>query len=272
MKIFILGCGFVGSKLAAHFKSCGHIVTVSTTSESKVDQLKAISDEVVVLRSNTDLTPYLAHQEALIVSAAPKDKEDYEGAYYQTAIKVKEALSTNTHIRAVYYTSSCSVYGEKKGEWVDETHRLEPLNHQQKILAETEKVYLNQLPSQVKVCLFRLGEIYGLEKSMQEKIQRLNSINKQVNGDSYTNLIHVVDIVRALEWAMQKGVSGIFNLCNDSHETRRDFYCKWCQHLNLQEVQFTTDHNSYHRGNKRVSNHKIKLMGFEFEHPTADPF
>lgn len=271
MKLFILGCGFLGSKLAVFFKEKGHLVTVSTTSPSKVASLDEIATEVVLLDDKTSLKDCLTHQEVLIVCVAPKNREDYQKTYLETAHRVKEALKDNRYIKAVFYTSSCSVYGDKRGMWVDETHPLEAAHSFQQTLIETEKVFLNQLPTAVRVCVFRLGEIYGLEKCIEEKMKKISGTRLSSDGESYTNLIHVTDVVRAIDWAYQKKLSGIFNLCNDSHEKRRDFYHKWCSHMGLHHVEFSPSPSVSIHGNKRVSNHKIKLMGFEFEHPMTDP-
>lgn len=271
MKLFILGCGFVGSKLAQFFKSKGALVTVTTTSPEKVKDLESIASQVLLLDKTKKLEEYLTHQDVLIVCAAPKSIDLYEEAFLETAQRVQKALENNTYVKQLIYTSSCSVYGEKEGNWVDENQSLEPSNESQKILVETEKIYLNHLPTSIKTCIFRLGEIYGLEKDIEFKIKRLVESKRAVHGQNYTNLIHVEDIVRAVDFAHKKDLLGVYNLCNDSHLTRREFYDKWCQYLNLDALNFSAHSQSIHRGNKRVSNQKIKLSGFEFEHPYAEP-
>ncbi|MCH9634722.1 MAG: Protein YeeZ [Chlamydiae bacterium] len=271
MNIFILGCGFVGSKIAELFFKQGHTVTVTTTSESKIQALEQIASQVLLVDSQTDLSLVLRHQDVLIITVAPKTKDDYEEAYLKTAELVLKALSQECHIKQLIYTSSCSVYGEKQGQWVDENHPLEPTNRSQQILCDTESIYLNKLPTSVKVCLFRLGEIYGLDKAIEFKIKNMTLLNYKPHGDNFTNLIHVEDIVRAVNWSLQNKSSGVFNLCNDSHLTRREFYDAWCQFLNLKPLEFRASKGGAHRGNKKVNNHKIKLMGFEFEHPVCEP-
>lgn len=271
MNIFILGCGFVGSHLAKDLKQKGNVITVSTTSVSKIKKLESISNQVVLLDEKTSLKKHLTHQDVLVVCAAPKNSEEYEKAYLQIALKVQEALAENTHIKQLIYTSSCSVYGEKKGNWVNESHPLEPINLNQQILVDAEKVYLNRLPRSIKPCLFRLGEIYGLDKAIEKRIEKLSGSSLTTHPENFTNLIHVSDVIRAITWAIQHKASGVFNLCNDSHLTRREFYDKWCEFLKLKPVEFGPLKQNSHKGNKRVSNQKIKLMGFEFEHPYSDP-
>lgn len=271
MKIFILGCGFVGSKLAEFFKSRGDLVTVTTTTLEKTEHLKQIAHEVILLNETENLEKWLNHQDVLIVCAAPKNPNLYKEAYLDRALQVQKVLEKNTFIKQVIYTSSCSVYGEKQGRWVDENQPLEPVNDKQTILVETEKIYLNKLPNSIRTCVFRLGEIYGLEKDIKIKIEALLQSHRLISGNNYTNLVHVEDIVRAVDFCLKKELVGVYNLCNDSHLTRKEFYLKWCDYLKLPPPHFNLETEGAHHGNKRVSNQKIKLLGFEFQHPLADP-
>lgn len=271
MNIFILGCGFVGSKLAEFFMSRGDLVTVTTTTLEKTEDLKRIAHEVIFLNATQNLQHCLKHQDVLIVCVAPKNGNLYKEAYLDRALEVQKALEKNTFIKQVIYTSSCSVYGEKQGRWVDENQPLEPINEKQTILVETEKIYLNKLPNSIRSCVFRLGEIYGVEKEIKIKIEALIESHQPISGSNYTNLIHVEDIVRAIDFCLRKELVGVYNLCNDSHLTRKEFYLKWCDYLKLKPPHFNLEMKGIHRGNKRVSNQKIKLTGFEFQHPLAEP-
>ena len=52
MKILLLGMGFIGSKTAELLKKNGHTVIGTTTTPEKVDGLKALCDDVLVLRGD----------------------------------------------------------------------------------------------------------------------------------------------------------------------------------------------------------------------------
>ena len=49
MKALIVGCGLVGKGLAAHLRQRGHSVVGTTTREARVEELRAVCDEVHVL-------------------------------------------------------------------------------------------------------------------------------------------------------------------------------------------------------------------------------
>lgn len=270
MRVLIIGCGFLGSKLAKKLRARGDYVTVTTTNPENVSLLREYADRVAYLNTEDSLESIIADQQAIIVCAAPKTVEEYEHAYLSLAKRLAQALKGNHKVTQLIYTSSCSVYGEQSGQWVNEEHPLNPTNEKQKILIETEKVYLNAA-NPLKVAIFRLGELYGLEKCIGNKVKRLAGKAFPYSPNNYTNLVHVKDVVRAIEWALSTKAMGLFNLCNDCHLLRKDFYATWCEALNLSPIEFDHTKINIHRGNKRVSNHKIKLMGFNFEYAEASP-
>ena len=52
MNILLLGMGFIGTETAKLLKQNGHHVTGTTTTPEKVDTLKALCDDVLVLRGD----------------------------------------------------------------------------------------------------------------------------------------------------------------------------------------------------------------------------
>ena len=52
MKIAILGCGYVGTKIANLWNQKGHQLTVTTTSPERVSELENIAAQVVVMKGN----------------------------------------------------------------------------------------------------------------------------------------------------------------------------------------------------------------------------
>ena len=52
MNILLLGMGFIGTKTAELLKRNGYHVVGTTTTPSKVDSLKALCDDVLILRGD----------------------------------------------------------------------------------------------------------------------------------------------------------------------------------------------------------------------------
>ena len=263
MKIGIIGCGYVGKAAAHYWKHQGHTISVTTRSTQRIQELELVADTVFVLL-NDNLSNFIDEQEALLISIAPDRNSDYSSTYLKTACQVSQALQLNSTLKYLLYTSSSSVYGNCNGSWVDETAAIIPTNENIRILHETEQVLLNRHTPDVKTCIFRLGEIYGPDRCITNRLQRMQGISVPGNGQQFANLISLEDIVRALDFALSRQLHGIYNLCNDMHPTREQLYQELCEKEGLQMPTWDSKLVSTHSGNKKVSNEKMKQEGFIF--------
>lgn len=264
MKIGILGCGYVGKAAAIRLRDEGHHLSVTTRQPDRLQELQTVADQLFLIRQDADYIPFLAEQEALLIAVAADTASDYHDTYLKTAENVIRNLSRAPHLRQIIYTSSTSVYGEHKGEWVDENTLPSPSNANAQILLDTENLLLSQRSEALHVCIFRLGEIYGPGRSIEERLKRTHQKAFAGTGLQYTNLIHLEEILDGLELALSKNLSGVFNLCNDYHLPRKDFYEMICKKLGLPPIHWDEKLSSQHGGNKRVSNQKLKDLGFSF--------
>jgi nucleoside-diphosphate-sugar epimerase len=265
MKIGILGCGYVGQAAAVLWKKEGHGITATTRKIERLSLLKSVANEVCLLTKQSFLS-FIEQQEALLISVAPDSLSDYTSTYLETARQVAAHISCAPKVRQILYTSSTSVYGNHGGAWVDEDAPIHCLDENRKILYETEQILLNLSSQNLRVCILRLGEIYGPGREIEERLRRMQHQPFAGNGESYTNLIHLDDIVNALHFALAHQLQGIYNLCSDFHIPRKEFYQKVCQKENLPAIQWDPTRKSFHSGNRRVSNQKIKNAGFTFKH------
>lgn len=263
MRIGIIGCGYVGQSMASQWKKEGHYICVTTRKLNRLPELQLCANEVHLI-SPLSLRAFIQSQEVLLITVAPDSSSDYISTYLNLAQQVVNDAKEARALSHILYTSSTQVYGNHRGDWVDENTPIQNLNENGKILYETELI-LQQLASEkMKVCIFRLGEIYGPGREIEQRLRRMQHQTFSGNGASYTNLIHLTDILNALDFALKHQLQGIYNLCNDFHETRYEFYEKLCQRENLPPVQWDPLRASLHGGNRRVSNSKIKDVGFHF--------
>jgi len=251
MKIAIIGCGYVGSRAAGSWKKSGHFVTVTTRRPERVEKLQECSSEVFLLGNLKEL---IAGKDLILLSVAPGKGEDYRSTYLETAQDLMACVEPHQH---VLYTGSTSVYGDKGGGWVNEETPVDPLTPHAEVLAATEKILLKH----PNACLFRLGEILGPGRTIVERLKKMPRSPLPGTGDNMTNWIHVDDIVEAFELARNRNLTGIYNLCNGEHVTRREAYLKFCSKAGLPPPQWSGRPSSYFRGNKKVSNEKIKAAG-----------
>jgi nucleoside-diphosphate-sugar epimerase len=272
--IAILGCGYVGSALAEHWQEQGHFVTGTTTNRKREFLLAEAVSKVVVMNGNdfTAVHSLLQGQNTVVVSVAPTGSQEantaiYETTYIDTAKNLAIALSQNPQVKQVIYLSSCSVYGDRQGEWVSETTSIDPPEYKSQIICEAEQIILQAATDRQKVCVFRLGGIYGPDRELVRMFGGLAGMTMPGKGDRFVNWIHRDDIIGAIEFARSNGLDGIYNLVDDSQMTIKEQIERVCNRYNLPLPNWDTSKLSLQRKSLQVSNHKLKAAGYDLIHP-----
>lgn len=271
MKIAIIGCGYVGTKVAKLWSQNGHQITVTTTTPERVSELKNITPQVVVMKGNDPeaMQDVLQNQEIVLLSVGFRSHigMEYKQTYLETAQTLVATLKQTPNIQQVIYTGSYSVYGDKNGEWIDENSPVTPPSENSNILHKTEQVLLSASTPQQRVCIFRLGGIYGPNRELRKIFSRWEGKTRPGSGDDVTNWIHLDDIVGALEFAREKQLQGIYNLVNNVPMMSRELLDGLEKYQGLGKIFWDASVSSTRPFNARVSNQKLRDEGFVFIHP-----
>lgn len=270
MNVAIIGCGYVGSAVAQYWhENMSFIVTATTTNPERVTALQALAQRVLVVQGNDSegLKSALKNQDAVLLSVSAKKANSYEETYLQTAHTLVSVLKQTPSIQQLIYTSSCSVYGEQNGALVDEETSLAPTNSSGEILRETEQVLLSASSENLRVCILRLGGIYGPGRELVKIYQRLAGTTRPGSGKEPANWIHIDDIVAAIEFARRSCFEGIYNLVDDDNLTTNEVAERVCEIYNLPKVAWDYSLSSKRSYNAKLSNQKIKEAGYKFTHP-----
>ena len=274
MNITILGCGYVGSAIAQKLRQSQNLITVTTTTLKRVPELETIADRVVVVKGDDEagLRSLLHEQERVIVSIAPGGEQQvgadsYRDTYLNTAKTLVDVLKQTAGIKQVIYTSSCAVYGDRHGEWVDETSTVEPNSPNGEILYETEQVLLSAATEARGICILRLGAIYGPGQEIADRFSELAGTTRPGSGKHFTNWIHLDDIVAMLEFAITHHLTGIFNGVNSTPLTSRELFDQMCDRYNLPPVGWDASLPRTRKNDRQVSNQKIRAAGYSLIHP-----
>ena len=272
--VAILGCGYVGTALAYHWEGQGHFVTGTTTSPERFASLSEFVSKVVVMKGDDAraMESLLQDQDTVVVSVAPTgdslvDEDVYSTTYLSTAKNLVHALKQAPRVKRIIYLSSYSIYGDRQGEWVDETDPVAPLELRGQVLCETEKILLQAANSNQKVCILRLGGIYGPGRELLRMFGGLAGMTLPGKGDRFINWIHRDDIVGAIEFARSNSLEGIYNLVDDSELRVREQIQLVCSHYGLPPVYWDSSKPSHSRKSVRVSNRKLKAAGYQLVHP-----
>jgi len=271
MKAAIIGCGYVGTAVAKYWQAQGLDVLVTTTRQERVAELREIANQVVVLNGTEGdrIQSALFDRQVVLLCVASKRGASYAQTYLETAKTVAQVLP-HTPVEQLIYTSSCSVYGEHNGAWVTELMPPMPITGNGKIIEETEATLLSAPSPRQKVCVLRLGGIYGPGRTLEKIYSRAAGTTQPGKGEEGTNWVHLSDIVGGIDWAKEKQLAGRYNLVQDEVPMVKDLIGSVCDRHNLAPVQWD-DAQPSTRKNVRVSNRKIKETGYEFVHPNFYP-
>ncbi|MEM8674386.1 MAG: NAD-dependent epimerase/dehydratase family protein [Cyanobacteria bacterium P01_G01_bin.67] len=274
MKLAIIGCGYVGSAVAQLWYQAGHEVTVTTTTPEKIEALQDISSQAVVLTGNDreSLCQVVANQDVVLLSVASKQRTPkiYRQAYLETAQNLVGAIKANPGVQQVIYTSSYGIINDKSGDVIDETVAVNPNDEFGEILHQTEQVLLSVPETEFKTCIFRLSGIYGSGRELIKIFRRAAGGTRPGMGENYTNWVHLNDIVRAIDFAKDKQLQGIYHLSSDEYMTMKEFLQRLFAAHNLPSVTWDSSQPSTRSYSMKLSNQKIKDAGFEFAHPQIE--
>ena len=271
MKAAIIGCGYVGTAVAKLWQEKGFDVLVTTTRRSRVAELSQIANtaSVVVGTNAAQLQQALSDREVVLLCVGLRKGASYEDTYLGTAKTVAKVLP-NTDVQQLIYTSTCSVYGDHRGAWVKEQTPPAPTTENGEIVEATEQTLLSTTTLQRKVCILRLGGIYGPGRTLEGIYSRAAGTTRAGKGDEGTNWVHLEDIVGGIDWARQQQLSGLYNLVQDQVPTIKELIDGVCDRNQLPPVIWDETQPST-RKNVRVSNAKLKSTGYQFTHPTFWP-
>lgn len=270
MKVAIIGCGYVGKAVLEHLRTkSDYVITATTTTPARVAELEALAHRVQVLKGTDEeaMCEIVQNQDAVLLCVGARGASGYEETYLGTAKTLVSSLKQAPTVQQVIYTGSYSVYGDKKGDWVDENSPLAPTNQNNEILAETERVLMMASSPNLKVCILRLGGIYGPGRELVKIFGRAAGTTRPGAGSDFTNWIHLDDIVGALTFCLENQLQGIYNLVGDAPLHSRELLARIFATHNLPNVAWDASVPSVRPYNTRVYNQKIKDAGYKFIYP-----
>lgn len=272
--IAILGCGYVGGALAEFWQAQGHFVTGTTTTQNRVGLLSENLSRVVVMRGSDRqaMQSLLQGQDTVLVSVAPTgsrlaDERTYATTYLDSAHSLVAGLLEAPTVKQIIYISSCSVYGDRQGNWVDETAPITPPDFRSQVILEAEQAVSSAAQDDRKVCILRLGGIYGPGRELVGKFGGMAGQTLPGSGDRIVNWVHLDDIMGAVEFARLNQLTGIYNVVDDSQLTVKEQLDQICQRYSLSPARWDPTQPSRLSKSLRVSNQKLKAAGYPFFHP-----
>ncbi len=263
--LLILGCGYVGSKLAYAATTQGITVKATVRNQNAANSLNKLGIDVVINDNPAVLDKsWLAGCDA-VLDSIPLSYNEKRKPFQTQRGWVHSLLENMPKLQWVGYLSATSVYADSGGDWIDETS-----THFSNSPRGVERLGAEQawLTSSAPAEVFRLAGIYGNERNIVSKLKAGNYKTVAWQPAHYSNRIHVDDIVAALMAAMQKSETGrIINLSDDAPCPHVDYVCTLADMIGAPapiiltpeqaEQEMSAAYLDFFRDNKRISNQKL---------------
>jgi nucleoside-diphosphate-sugar epimerase len=220
-RVLIVGCGDVGLRAASLLKGRVRLFAL-TSSPERVSELR--QQGITPLQGNLDRAGSLARLAGVatrvIHLAPPRSDENPQWWRDLRTAALLRALRSRTPPQAFVYGSTSGVYGDCKGEQVDETRAVQPgtPRAQRRVDAETAVRHFGRA-AHVRSCILRIPGIYAPDREGGTPRERLlkGTPVLQDADDVYTNHIHADDLARAVVAALWRGrPQRIYNASDNS--------------------------------------------------------
>ena len=273
--LFVFGHGYSAGRFTARLPA-GSIEGVTTRTPGKAAGLAAHGLKPFIFDGTAPgpgIDAALFRTTHLLMSIAPDGEAAGDAVLHWYRDEIAHGAPDLCWIA---YLSTVGVYGDHAGEWVDETTAPAPvsLRSRQRLAAEEGWRRLAD-DMGVPLAILRLSGIYGPGRNAFVNL-KAGKARRLVKPGQVFNRIHVDDIASALGFLMNRRADGIFNVTDDEPAPPQDVVTHAAELAGVQappEQDFETAElgpmaRSFYGENKRVSNRRLRDMGFVFEFPT----
>ena len=275
INIFCFGFGQVAKNFIKKLSTENYKLNLSVTSRSEsskktsngIEYNNYLFDDK---KFDRDLLIKLNQATHILISIPPINKEDIVLKNFSEFIK-------SSKVKWITYLSSTSVYGDHKGEWVNESSKTNTFTDKGLARLETENSWIsfaknNELPIQI----FRLSGIYSNEKNTLSRLKsgEVNIINKT---DHYFSRIHVEDIANVLSSSLNNfKKKEIYNISDNQPASAEEVVMYGVKLLGIDKPK-TIEINeiksemlkNFYKDSKKVDNKKMKeFFNHKLKYPT----
>lgn len=208
LNVLIAGCGYVGTALGLELVEQGaHVWGLRRDASQLPPQLGAISahlEDPASLRALPRALDYVVY----CAGADEASDAAYERVYVNGLRNVLAAVA-GSGVRRVFFTSSTAVYGQARGEWVDEESETTPAHFSGARLLQAERLLSEH---EVPATVLRCSGIYGPGRT-----RLIDSVRNGTAAPSqrFTNRIHRDDIAGIVVHLLQHAAPPALLLASD---------------------------------------------------------
>jgi nucleoside-diphosphate-sugar epimerase len=275
INIFCFGFGQVAKNFIKKINTKNIDITLTVTSRESTgkkifDGIKYDSFQFSQDLFDKNLIKNLKSANYILISIAPVGGEDIVIKNFQNIFEGKK-------VKWLTYLSATSVYGDHKGEWVDEKSKTSPTSSTGTQRLRAEQSWMELAENQnLPIQIFRLSGIYSHESNI---LKRLKSGSAKIikKKNQFFSRIHVEDIAELLFKSLEQfKAKEIYNISDDRPASSEEVILYGSKLLNIEppaivelksiESEMT---KNFYKDSKKVNNKKMKeIFDYKLKYPT----
>jgi len=275
-KIFCFGFGQVAESFISKLIDEKKNFDLSVTSRQETHQIefnnfKINSYEFTDDKFDNSIKNKIEEADYILVSIPPINGKDIVVNYLDTNLK------KNINCKWITYLSATSVYGDHKGNWVNEDSATQPTSDNGINRLEAEKKWKSlSNKKNYPIQIFRLAGIYSNEFNI---LQRLKTGKVQIvdKKNHFFSRVHVDDIANILFKSLDNFKNNeVYNICDDKPASQIEVAAYGAKLLKLEkpnsvkleELESEMLKNFY-KDSKKVDNKKMKaFFKYDLKYPS----
>jgi nucleoside-diphosphate-sugar epimerase len=271
--LVILGCGYIGTRLARAALAAGRQVRVCARSTGRLAPLAALGAEVKYLDAAMpkQLGPAVNGMPgATVVCSIPPTTPLPAGHLITAATRAAYAAGAGCFV----YFSSSGLYGDKPDDetWIDEdtpiVHDDPPMRG---VLSDEDAI--SRADHRLRTLVLRLAPVYGPGRGMREQLRK-GKYRILDDGQHATSRIHVDDVVAVVVAAEDRAPERSCFLVADDHPTTQGEYARWLSErmglpMPASRSMFEPGGAQVAHRNRKIRNTRLKAaLGLELRYPS----
>ncbi len=279
MSLLIIGCGYVGRRVAAEYLRRGIPVQGVVRSPESAALLQAMGITAHIADLDGPDLKGLSFEGSELFYFAPPPSQGETDTRVRNLTAAFERLG---HPSRIVYLSTTGVYGDCNGEWADETRPPAPTVPRALRRWDAEQTFTQwRQESGKELVILRVAGIYGPGKLPLERLRKGLPLVRESEAP-YSNRIHAEDLMQVCMAAMERGRDGERYNVSDGHpSTMTDYFIRLADTAGLPcpplislaegEQQLSAGMMSYMRESRRLDNRKmLQELGVELRYPDLE--
>lgn len=271
--LIILGCGYIGSRLARAALATGRTVRVCARSTGRLGPLGEVGAQVKYLDAAMvkQLGPAMASMDgATVVYSIPPVGALPPGHAMRAALQA----AAGGGVACFIHLSSSGLYGDHPDDdtWIDEETSIATDDPAMAGVRSDEAAIDGSTFGSVRTVILRLAPVYGPGRGVRTRL-RAGTYKILDEGEHIISRVHVDDVVGAILAAEERATSGAKLMVADDEPSTQLTYATWlCERMGIplppSKPMFAAGSPRVPYRNRRIRNARMKVeLGYTLRYP-----